>query len=130
MMLAMLHDAGATGAGGQRNGCRERDVQVESRQRSKDVEKVVEVTPTPMPGRQTLVVALAGAPDSLDPADHRSRQSETVIRNMFDGLVTRDTRSGVHWSLAESAELIDPTTWEFKLHQGVKFHDGTRNDCR
>lgn len=75
-------------------------------------------------GDQTLVVALAGAPTSLDPADHRSRQSETVIRNMFDGLVTRDTTNGVHLELAESAELIDPQTWEFKLRQGVKFHDG------
>lgn len=76
-------------------------------------------------GDQTIVVGLAGAPDTLDPADHRSRQSETVIRNMFDGLVTRDTRNGVHMELAESATLVDPTTWEFKLVQGVKFHDGS-----
>lgn len=89
------------------------------------VEKIVEVTPAPAPGRTTLVVALAGAPTTLDPADHRSRQSETVIRNMFDGLVTRDTTSGVHLELAEEATLIDPQTWEFKLRQGVKFHDGS-----
>ena len=76
-------------------------------------------------GAQTIVVALAGAPTTLDPADHRSRLSETVIRNMFDGLVTRDTTNGVHLELAESAELIDPQTWEFKLRQGVKFHDGS-----
>lgn len=90
-----------------------------------ETEKEIVVTATPEPGRNTLVVALAEAPVSLDPADHRSRQSETVIRNMFDGLVTRDTRSGVHLELAESAELIDPTTWEFKLVSGVKFHDGS-----
>ncbi len=76
-------------------------------------------------GAQTIVVALAGAPTTLDPADHRSRLSETVIRNMFDGLVTRDTTNGVHLELAESAELIDPQTWEFKLRHGVKFHDGS-----
>jgi len=97
----------------------------------KEVEKVVTqevekvVTATPAPGRNTLVVALAGAPTSLDPADHRSRQSETVIRNMFDGLVTRDTGSEVHLELAESAEMVDPTTWEFKLQKGVTFHDGS-----
>src|SRR3990172_4934106 len=50
----------------------------------------------------TIVVALAAAPVTLDPADHRSRESETVIRNMFDGLVTRDNTSGVHLQLAES----------------------------
>jgi peptide/nickel transport system substrate-binding protein len=77
------------------------------------------------PSDQTIVVALAGAPDSLDPADHRSRLSETVLRNMFDGLVTRDTRSGVHMELAESIELIDPTTYEVKLRPGVLFHDGS-----
>lgn len=94
-----------------------------------EVEKTVEVekvvTPTPVPGRQTLIVALSQAPTSLDPADHRSRQSETVIRNMFDGLVTRDTRSGVHLELAEEMNWLDEKTLEAKLQQGVKFHDGT-----
>ena len=69
-------------------------------------------------------MALAAPPESLDPADHRDRTSETVIRNMFDGLVTRDTRSGVHLELAESMEWVDDTTLEIKLRQGVKFHDG------
>ncbi|MFQ5857660.1 MAG: ABC transporter substrate-binding protein, partial [Anaerolineae bacterium] len=87
------------------------------------VEKVV--TPTPAPGRQTIIVGLTGAPPSLDPADHRSRLSETVIRNMFDGLVTRDTRSGVHLELAEEMSWLDNTTLEVKLRKGVKFHDGT-----
>ena len=60
------------------------------------------VTPTAPPARDVILVAMAMAPTTLDPADHRSRQSETVIRNMFDGLVTRDNRSGVHLELAES----------------------------
>jgi peptide/nickel transport system substrate-binding protein len=77
------------------------------------------------PTVKTLVVGLAEAPLTLDPADHRNRTTETVIRNMFDGLVTRDTRNGVHLELAESAELLDPVTWEFKLRRGVKFHDGS-----
>jgi peptide/nickel transport system substrate-binding protein len=72
----------------------------------------------------TLVVGMAAAPDTLDPADHRSRESETVIRNMFDGLVTRDTRSGVHLELAEEMTWIDDVTLEAKLRQGVLFHDG------
>lgn len=77
------------------------------------------------PREQTVIVGLVEAPITLDPADHRNRTTETVIRNMFDGLVTRDTRNGVHLELAESAELLDPVTWEFRLRQGVKFHDGT-----
>ncbi len=73
---------------------------------------------------QTLIVAMAEAPVSLDPADHRTRTSETVIRNMFDGLVTRDTRNGVHLELAEAMNWLDDTTLEVKLRQGVKFHNG------
>jgi peptide/nickel transport system substrate-binding protein len=89
-------------------------------------ESIVEivVTPTPPPARDVIIVALSAAPTSLDPADHRSRHSETVIRNMFDGLVTRDTRSGVHMELAEAMEWLDNVTLEIKLRQGVKFHDG------
>ena len=87
-----------------------------------EVEKLV--TPTAPPTRDVIIVALAAPPESLDPADHRDRAAETVIRNMFDGLVTRDTRSGVHMELAESMEWVDDTTLEIKLRQGVKFHDG------
>ena len=83
------------------------------------------ITPTNVPGRQTIIVALTGAPDTLDPADHRSRISETVIRNMFDGLVTRDNISGVHNELAESLTWKDNQTLEIQLRQGVKFHDGS-----
>jgi peptide/nickel transport system substrate-binding protein len=88
-----------------------------------EVEKVV--TPTSEPGRQTLIVAMAAAPVSLDPADYSHRETETVLRNMFDGLATRDTRSGVHMQLADEMNWLDDVTLEVKLHQGVKFHDGT-----
>lgn len=71
-----------------------------------------------------IVVALAAAPVSLDPADHRSRESETVIRNMFDGLVTRDATNGVHMELAESMEWADEQTLNIKLREGVMFHNG------
>jgi len=79
----------------------------------------------PAPGRDTLVVAISRAPASLDPADHRTRESETVIRNMYDGLVTRDDKSGVHLELAESFKWLDDRTLEFTLRKGVKFHDGS-----
>jgi len=75
-------------------------------------------------GSGTIVVALAAAPVSLDPADHRSRESETVIRNMFDGLVTRDNTSGVHLQLAESINWTDEQTLDITLRQEVMFHNG------
>ena len=89
-----------------------------------EVEKEVVVTPTSPPARDVLIIALSAAPTSLDPADHRSRTSETVIRNMFDGLVTRDNVSGVHLELAEALEWLDEQTLQVSLRQGVLFHDG------
>ncbi len=74
---------------------------------------------------QTIIIALAAAPQTLDPADHRDRTSETVIRDMFDGLVTRDNISGVHLELATDITWTDDTTLAITLREGVKFHDGT-----
>jgi len=81
-------------------------------------------TPANTPTRKTIVVALAQTPASLDPADHRDRTAESVIRNMFDGLVTRDTRNGVHLELAEEMNWLDDQMLEVRLRQGVLFHDG------
>jgi peptide/nickel transport system substrate-binding protein len=61
---------------------------------------------------------------TLDPANHRKRETETILRNMYDGVLTRDAKMQVVPELAESYKQIDPTTYEFKLRQGVKFHDG------
>ncbi|MDH3741337.1 MAG: ABC transporter substrate-binding protein [Hyphomicrobiales bacterium] len=62
---------------------------------------------------------------TLDPANHRNRETETVIRNMFDGIVTRDADMNVVPQLAESWTAVDSTTYEFKLRAGVTFHDGS-----
>ncbi|MGR3660148.1 MAG: ABC transporter substrate-binding protein [Paracoccaceae bacterium] len=61
----------------------------------------------------------------LDPANHRNRATETIIRNMYDGLLTRDSDMNVMPELAESWTQIDATTYEFKLRAGVTFHDGS-----
>ena len=62
---------------------------------------------------------------TLDPANHRKRETETIIRNLYDGLLTRDADMIVVAELAESWQALDARTYEFKLRQGVKFHDGS-----
>ena len=37
-----------------------------------------------------LIVGFTLDADTLDPANHRKRETETIIRNMYDGLLTRD----------------------------------------
>ncbi|CAH1672750.1 ABC transporter substrate-binding protein [Chelatococcus asaccharovorans] len=62
---------------------------------------------------------------TLDPANHRNRQTETILRNIYDGLLTRDAKMKVVPELAESWTQVDPLTYDFRIRQGVKFHDGS-----
>ncbi|WP_324717338.1 ABC transporter substrate-binding protein [Carboxydochorda subterranea] len=76
-------------------------------------------------GGTTLVVGLrADRIQSFDPADHRDRDTETVLRNMFDGLVTRTPDGEVVPEIAESWQQPHATTYVFKLRRGVRFHNG------
>ena len=59
---------------------------------------------------------------TLDPGNHRNRETETILRNIYDGVLTRDSKMQVVPELATSYKQIDTTTYEFKLKQGVKFH--------
>jgi peptide/nickel transport system substrate-binding protein len=73
----------------------------------------------------TIIVGMnVNAFVTLDPAMHRDRDTETVIRNMFDGLVTRTNGADVLPELAEGWEEVNPTTYVFTLRPNVKFHNG------
>ncbi|MES0880801.1 ABC transporter substrate-binding protein [Roseibium sp. SCP14] len=74
---------------------------------------------------QELRVGFTADALTLDPANHRDRGTETIIRNMFDGLVTRDSSMKVVPEIAEGWQALDSTTYQFKIRQGVKFHDGS-----
>ena len=76
-----------------------------------------------------LVVGMKNSILTLDPAMHRDRETETVIRNMFDGLVTRTTEMKIVPEIAESYEQTTPTEWIFKLRQGITFHNGEKLDA-
>jgi peptide/nickel transport system substrate-binding protein len=72
-----------------------------------------------------IVVGHAEALVTLDPGNHRARTTETVLRNMYDGLVTRTPEMAVVPEIAESWEQRDPLTYAFKVRRGIAFHDGT-----
>lgn len=71
-----------------------------------------------------LHVGFSQDAQTLDPANHRNRETETIIRNLCDGLLTRAPDMKIVPEIASSYTQIDPTTWEFKLRPGVKFHSG------
>ena len=79
---------------------------------------------TVVPRSDTLVLCIQSPLDSLDPTNHRSRNTQRILKNIFDSLTTRDNANKVLPQLAESWRLIDDTEWQFTLRKGVRFHNG------
>ena len=74
----------------------------------------------------TLVYALQSDIDTWDPPGSVLREAIILGYHVFDHLAVRDLKTRkVIPNLAISWKTIDDTTWEVKLRQGVKFHDGT-----
>jgi peptide/nickel transport system substrate-binding protein len=84
--------------------------------------------PVPGPAQtkdDTVVYAIQSDMQNWDPPNSVLRESIIMGYNVFDHLAARDLKTGkVGPSLATSWRTLDDTTWELKLRQGVKFHDG------
>ena len=87
--------------------------------------KAPEPTKAPAGPKGTLTVAVAEAPEFLDPTMSLQIFNWTISFSMFDTLVKIDDSGKIVPSLAESWELVNPKAWKFNLRKGVKFHDGT-----
>src|SRR5438105_12038744 len=79
------------------------------------------------PAAQTanvLVIDTTAEAESLDPVIVAQASGYSIISSVFDNLVERDYSGALVPMLAESWSLPDPSTIEFKLRQGVLFHNG------
>jgi peptide/nickel transport system substrate-binding protein len=74
---------------------------------------------------QTLTIGVRGGPDSIDPHFTATGSHAEALKHVFDTLTWSGSGLEVEPRLAESWRVVDPTTWEFKLRRGVKFHDGS-----
>jgi peptide/nickel transport system substrate-binding protein len=75
--------------------------------------------------KDSLTIALNTKFPTLD--NYQSSQRENIVLGylVFDPLIERNPDDGsLHPHLATSWKIINPTTWEFKLKSGVKFHNG------
>ncbi len=72
-----------------------------------------------------LVFSVPSDAVSLDPAGSNDMPSSNVQNNIYETLVYHNEDLELLPLLAESFEAIDDVTWEFKLREGVKFHDGS-----
>jgi peptide/nickel transport system substrate-binding protein len=74
--------------------------------------------------KKELVVAQGGDIAFFDPHMSTSSNDIRVSFNLFDNLTSRHPDGKLHPGLATEWKLSGPTTWTFKLRQGVKFHNG------
>ncbi len=72
----------------------------------------------------SLTMAVGAPITSLDPHYHQLSPNNAVADMIFNSLVNRDARDRDIPGLAVSWRAVDPLTWEFKLREGVTFHNG------
>jgi peptide/nickel transport system substrate-binding protein len=80
--------------------------------------------PSAANGEKVLTIASGSDVVSFDIHDHNNTSTEAVHVNMFNYLVKKDQNQKIQPDLATSWEIVNETTWRFKLREGVKFHNG------
>ena len=73
----------------------------------------------------TLTIGVQQEATTLDPHFYYNAPNIQVASHIFDALTRLDEQQRPGPGLAESWRTIDDTTWEFRLREGVTFHDGT-----
>lgn len=80
-------------------------------------------------GAETLTVGVRGGPESMDPHYSALGPQADAVKHIFDPLIWTGDDLQLEPGLATSWEAVDEDTWEFKLREGVKFHDGSDFDA-
>src|SRR5437773_10991942 len=75
--------------------------------------------------RGHIIAGLSERMLTLDPANHYSISSTSVLRHVYDPLLDVTNDDKFVPALAESWKPVNNTTWRFTLRKGVRFHDGT-----
>ena len=75
-------------------------------------------------GKTELVVAQSGDVSHLDPHMSAHVFEITVTFNLYDNLTSRHADGRLYPGLATEWKLLNPTTWQFRLRPGVRFHNG------
>lgn len=78
---------------------------------------------------QTLTIGVRGGPESMDPHFSALGSHAEAAKHIFDTLVWSGDDLQIEPGLAISWSPVDEDTWEFKLREGVKFHDGSDFDA-
>src|SRR5512138_1648732 len=74
--------------------------------------------------KRELIVAQGGDISKFDPHFSTSAHDIRISFNIFDNLTARHPDGKLNPGLATEWKSTGNTTWQFKLRQGVKWHDG------
>ena len=74
---------------------------------------------------QELTIGVGGAFTSMDPHWQDLSPNHALSWHVWDRLVHLDPEYRPGPGLAVAWRTVDERTWEFKLREGVRFHDGT-----
>lgn len=71
-----------------------------------------------------ITIALGTDAASLDPQLQNDAFTTSILSNIFDTLIYRNLDNELEPGLATEWSLVDDTTWEVKLREGITFHNG------
>lgn len=72
-----------------------------------------------------ITILLAGEPTTLDPQIREDGNERAVSDNVYETLMSRAADGSIEPGLAaEQPTQLDDTTWQFKLREGIAFHNG------
>jgi peptide/nickel transport system substrate-binding protein len=74
---------------------------------------------------QTLRVASAFDPQTMDPHSLALLYHVRVVYQVYESLVNRDADFKLEPALATEWRMTSPTSWRFVIRPGVSFHDGS-----
>lgn len=72
-----------------------------------------------------LRIGVSSEVTTLDPHYFHLTSNTEIHKLIYSGLITQDANLKVIPDLAVSWRNVDPTRWEFKLREGVKWQDGS-----
>ncbi|SFZ80595.1 peptide/nickel transport system substrate-binding protein [Devosia enhydra] len=78
----------------------------------------------PAVAQEEIVIAQANDALTMDPAKHSAFPTANIMFQLYDALVTMDGAGQFQPALATEWSNPEPTTWRFKLREGVTFHNG------
>ncbi|MCD4655332.1 ABC transporter substrate-binding protein [bacterium] len=80
--------------------------------------------------KSKVVIGMGTEAKTLDPRISTDVASARIQQLVYNSLIKKNLQSELVPDLAESWEIINNTTYRFKLRKNIRFHDGSQFDAR